>query len=106
MELRDHPLMSFAGRHSWPPVWTWIGGKQDRYLTGEVGILKEARLSESKSPAQTQKCFLVIEHEDALYMGCLLIGDPSFCRQLFILLQDQRGHTIESIGSLDVGYTF
>lgn len=97
--------MSFAGRHSWPPVWTWIGGKQDRYLRGEIGALKEVRLTESNMPGQMQKCFLVIEHEDALYMGCLLISDPSFCRQLFILLQNERGHSIESIGSLDLSHT-
>jgi hypothetical protein len=99
MELRDHPLLSFAGRHSWPPAWTWIGGDQDKYLTGEVGVLKEVR-SPASSP---MKCFLVIEHEGTLYMGCLMIGDPSFCRQQTSLMQTQRGKSIQSIGDLDLG---
>jgi hypothetical protein len=38
--LRDHPLMSRKGVPNWPPVWTWMRGKKDKYPKGEVGILK------------------------------------------------------------------
>jgi hypothetical protein len=100
LRFRDHPLLSFTGRHSWPPVWTWIGGDRDRYLRGEIGVLKEVRLS--AHPAQ--KCFLVIEHENALYMGCVLIGDVTFCQQVFELLTKHRGDRIEAIGDLDVDH--
>jgi hypothetical protein len=100
MDLRSHPLMSFGGRHSWPPVWTWIGGSRDRYLNGEIGMLKEVRMPD----APGQKCYLVIEHEDTLYMGCLFIGDHAFCREIFQLLQNERGHSIEHIGGLDLSY--
>ncbi len=98
MELRDHPLLSFGGHHSWPPAWTWIGGKSDKYLTGEIGVLKELRMPES--PAK--KFYMIIEYEESLYMGCLLTREPAFCGQIFTLLQDQRGRSIQSIGSLDV----
>jgi hypothetical protein len=98
LNFRDHPLLSFAGRHSWPPIWTWIGGARDRYLRGEIGVLKEVRLSER--PAK--KCFLVIEHETALYMGCVLIADHPFREQVFELLTKHRGYSIEAIGGLDV----
>ena len=27
--LRDHPLMSRYGVPNWPPVWTWIDGKEN-----------------------------------------------------------------------------
>src|SRR5258706_8457200 len=77
MELRDHPLLSFGGHHSWPPAWTWIGGKSDRYLTGEIGVLKELRMPES--PAK--KFYMIIEYEESLYMGCLLTREPAFCGQ-------------------------
>ncbi len=100
MHFRDHPLLAYLGRHSWPPVWTWIGGDRDRYLRGEIGVLKEVRLSER--PAQ--KCFLVIEHENALYMRCVLIADHPFCEQVFELLTKYRGYGIEAIGDLDVDY--
>jgi hypothetical protein len=63
-------------------------------------VLKEVRLSER--PAQ--KCFLVIEHENSLYMGCLLIGDQAFCQQVFAMLTKHRGFGIESIGDLDVDH--
>jgi hypothetical protein len=26
MLLRDHPLMTHHGAHSWPPTWVWAGG--------------------------------------------------------------------------------
>jgi len=100
LRFRDHPLLSFAGRHSWPPIWTWIGGDRDQYLRGELGVLKEIRLSER--PAQ--KCFLVIEHKNALYMGCVLIGDQTFCQQVFELLTKHRGDGIEAIGDLNVDH--
>ncbi len=103
MKLHDHPLLSFAGHHSWPPVWTWIGGDRDKYLTGEIGVLKEVRTPPS-SPPLPMKCFLVIEHENSLYMGCMFIGDYVFGRQLSVLLQARRGQNIQDIGSLDVGH--
>lgn len=100
MQFRDHPLLAFLGRHSWPPVWTWIGGDRDRYLRGEIGVLKEVRLSER--PAQ--KCFVIIEHENALYMGCVLIGDAAFCDQVYEILKNHRGFAIEAIGDFDVDH--
>lgn len=100
MELREHPLLSFGGHRSWPPAWTWIGGKSDKYLTGEIGVLKEIRTPEW--PAK--KSYLIIEYDEALYMGCLMTREPAFCRQLCTLLQDQRGRSIQAIGGLDVSH--
>jgi hypothetical protein len=100
VQLRDHPLLSYLGRRSWPPIWTWIGGERDRYLKGELGVLKEIRLSERP----TRKCFLIMEHESALYMGCLLIGDQAFCSQTFELIGQHRGYSITAIGDLNVDH--
>jgi hypothetical protein len=100
LNLRDHPLLSFAGRRSWPPIWSWIGGDPDQYLKGEIGVLREAR----HPPGRAQKCFLVMEHEGALYMGCLLIGDHTFCEQVFDFIKKHRGLSIEAIGSLDIAH--
>ena len=45
------------------------------------------------------------EYENGLYMGCLLVSDPSFCQQLSMLLRHYLGWTIEQIGGLDVSDT-
>jgi hypothetical protein len=65
MELRDHPLMTYRGLPSWPPAWTWIGGTDNQYPKGEVGILKEITLSQIE-PAD--RIFLYMDYEDASYM--------------------------------------
>ena len=45
MLLREHPLFSYHGMHSWPPVWTWMGGGDDKRPRGEVGILRRVEKS-------------------------------------------------------------
>ncbi|HEY1371853.1 MAG TPA: hypothetical protein VGH50_05235 [Candidatus Binatia bacterium] len=100
MELRNHPLMSFLTRRSWPPVWSWIGGKRDQYATGEVGVLREVRMHEGES----RKVFLLIDHDERLYMGCLLLDDTPFARAVYDLLEKHRGERIEDIGRLDVDH--
>ena len=94
--------MSYHGLPNWPPVWTWIGGEENKYPRGEVGMLKEVRLSKVEP---SDRCFLIIEYDQAAYIGCLLFDDPSFCRQISKLLMDHRGYSIQDIGGLDVGQT-
>jgi hypothetical protein len=102
MKLREHPLLSYRGIPSWPPVWSWIDGEENEEPAGEVGVLTEVRLSIIEPP---NKCFLIIAHEASFYMGCLLINDLAFCAQVAELLQDYCGYTIEEIGSLDLRHT-
>lgn len=100
MELRNHPLMCFLTRPSWPPVWSWIGGKRDQYATGEVGVLREVRMHD----LQETKVFLVIDHDERLYMGCVLFDDAPFALAVYDLLQNHRGERIADIGGLDVDH--
>ena len=102
MELRHHPLMSHRGLRSWPPVWHWIDGEENKYLKGEVGILTAASLTRIKPPTA---CYLIIEYEKARYMGSLLIDDSSFCQQVYDLLQRNIGYDIHYIGGLDLSNT-
>jgi len=97
MKLRNHPLLSHHGHPSWPPLWAWIGLKEDKNPEGEVGILTAATL-DSESP----RCFLTIEYEDDSYMGCVFVQDAAFCRQLAALLQLHLGCSIEQIAGLDL----
>jgi hypothetical protein len=48
---------------------------------------------------------LTIEHEGFPFMGCLLVSDESFCRQLAQLLQSYRGRSIREVGGMDIGFT-
>ncbi|HEU4342436.1 MAG TPA: hypothetical protein VFU31_12770 [Candidatus Binatia bacterium] len=105
MELRDHPLMSCQGHRSWPPMWAWLAGKEKRHAKGEIGILKGVNWPGRASPTRHPKCFLVMEHEAGLYIGCLLFDDTPFCYQVFYELQKYIGQPIQHIGGLDFSQT-
>jgi hypothetical protein len=79
MLLREHPLFRYHGMLSWPPVWTWMGGGNDKRPRGEVGILR--RVEKSNVP-RTDRCFLFIDYEGSSYIGCLLFSDHVFCSQI------------------------
>jgi hypothetical protein len=93
--------MSYRTVPNWPPAWTWIGGAEDQKPEGEVGTFKEL----SYWPHQLNKCFLIIDHERAAYMGSLLFDDTSFCREIIFILKNCMGWSIEQIGDLDVSRT-
>ena len=99
MELRKHPLMSYRKLHSWPPAWIWIGGSSDQHPKGEIGILKQVKFVDGQF---VRRCFLWMEHEESMYLGCLLINDASFSQQVAKLLQENCGRSIEYIGGLDI----
>ncbi len=111
MELRDHPLLTYRGIRSWPPVWTQIRGDDRARPRGEVGTLKEIHVAAdpagqtSGASGGYNRIFLFIEHEDRSYLGCLMMEDHAFCQQLGTLLQSQCGRTVAEIGSLDLGAT-
>ena len=100
VQLRDHPLMSCRGRPSWPPAWTWIGGKKNKNPQGELGILKQVKLS-SVEPF-LNRCFLWMEYEDSMYLGCLLFDDRFFCERVSTLLEEHCGSSIRDIAGLEI----
>ena len=94
--------MTYRNLRSWPPVWTWVGGADKQHPTGEVGILKEIKASQIEP---VDRIFLYIEYENASYIGCLLIDNHSFCRQIAKLLQDCCERPLCEIGDLDLYHT-
>ena len=102
MKLRNHPLMSRRGIRNWPPVWTWIGGEENKHPKAEVGVLSDVKLSTIEP---RDRCFLVMEYKGSSYMGSLLFDDSSFCDGIFTLLRTQVHRSIEYIGGLDLSYT-
>ena len=102
MELRNHPLISYRGLPSWPPIWTPANPKSHlKSLRGEIGRLEY--VLPIKGPQQPM--FLIIEHEGQPYVGCLFVDDDVFCAQLIAVLQDHAGFTIKEIGDLDLSFT-
>jgi hypothetical protein len=101
MLLRNHPLMTYRQFPNWPPVWLWKDGFNKKLLRGEIGILRMVTVSEN----QPDSCYLHIEHEGTLYVGCLLFDDDVFCGQIAKLLQRYLNRPIAEIGSLDLSHT-
>ena len=76
MKLRDHPLMSYHGLRNWPPVWV---GTADRVNSASPAKSALSR-GQSHSVAYT-RIFLLIEHEEGRYTGCLFFDDRAFAAQ-------------------------
>ena len=109
MHLRDHPLMTYRGVRTWPPVWTLIRGIENSAPKGEVGVLKEFSVSAIPSVTSNtrtyNRIFLFIEHDGRRYIGCLMLEDYAFCQEIAKLLNDYRGRALEEIGSAELGRT-
>jgi hypothetical protein len=102
MLLREHPLMSYHRVTNWPPVWAWMEGVENKRPRGEIGILKKVSLTQIRPAKQ---CYLYIEHEGSLYIGCLLFDDEIFCSQIVELLRDYLNRPVADIGSIDFEHT-
>ena len=101
MELRNHPLVSYRGIPSWPPVWTWIGGDGDRRPKGEVGVLKQVKFVDGQF---VNRCFLWMEYQGSMYLGCLLVSDAPFCQEVSKLLEKNCGQSVEYLGGLNLNH--
>lgn len=102
MLLRDHPLLKYKSLRSWPPRWLWRAGNDTTHPKGEIGILKDV-IPSTIEPYD--RCFLVVDHRGAEYIGALLVSDTAFCREIFGVLVQNRGKTIKEIGDIDLSYT-
>ena len=101
MKLHNHPVLSYHGLPSSPPIWVPIKpAYETTTLKGEIGTL-----THTISNALAKKCYLRMVYENAAYMGCLLCSDVAFCSQVAAALEDNRGRTIKEIGDLDFSFT-
>jgi hypothetical protein len=99
MELRDCQFLFHGSIGTWPPVWVRKGDYVHEVLRGEIGTLKEVKASILKP---YQRCFLMMEHEGAEYVGCLLFRNDAFCKDTYELLLSRRGRPMHEIGGIDV----
>ena len=99
MQLREHPCMSFQGRSNWPPVWLRRGWEPRSWHVkiGEIGVLQSVRYHASRP----NRIYLTIVHEEAEYVGCLLLDDNSFCEEVAEHLPRYRNMSIQMIGTCE-----
>jgi hypothetical protein len=99
MQLRDHPLMRYGVLPNWPPVWSQPRGRT--LPASEIGTLRYVWAN----PRLPTKFFLVIDHEGAKYVGCLVFDNAVFANPVRQLIQLSIGRTIKEIGDLDLAHT-
>jgi hypothetical protein len=56
-----------------------------------VGTLQDVRRYE----ASTNRCFLVIEHERELYVGCIHLENGLVCDEIYKLLSKEIGQSLD-----------
>jgi hypothetical protein len=98
--LRDHPFLTDQGVRSWPPNWFWTGGKKTVAL-GEIGILQDVKTHDVLS----SKCYLLIEHNGATFIGRLSCDSAALCQKIVKLLKQHRGKPLRFIGGLDIDFS-
>jgi hypothetical protein len=103
MKLRDHPLMIYHGMRMWPPIWIWNGGKHDKPVEGEAGILREVRLP---TVPLNDRFRLIIDYDGGAYMSCLQFDEPATCQRVYELIKTYCGSSIQQIGDLEVSDIF
>jgi hypothetical protein len=51
------------------------------------------------------RCYLLMNHEDSSYMGCLLFDNDKFCPYIAHFLENYSHRPIAQIGSLELTFT-
>jgi hypothetical protein len=95
--------MRYRGVPSWPPIWIWTHGLEDKSPKGEVGVLRRV-IKFHVQPSN--RCFLFIDHEESPYGGVLMVDNHDLCTKIVRFLQARYNRSIAEIGGLDLAYTF
>ena len=101
MKLRDHPLVRQHLIPQWSPVWVSLDDEDERRSRSVEGVLTEVREPISRSDG----IVLIMDHNDNRYGSILIFSDLAFRRQVFELLKDSVGLSIQQIGDIDLSYT-
>ena len=96
MKLRDHLLL-----RQWPPTWTSLNNEDERISGSEEGVLTEVRESISRSDG----IVLIMYHNDNRYGSILIFPHLGFRGQIFELLKDCVGFSIQQVGDINLRYT-
>jgi len=64
-------------------------------------MLREVILSEIEP---RDRCFMIMQHMGAEYIGCLLFEKTAFCRKIYEILREYCGNPIHEIGDIELSY--
>ena len=101
MQLRNHSMMIYKGRSSWPPQWNWISGpgNTESAAVGEADVLEHVQ----PSHVSGNTIFLTIGTSDGnRFTGQLAFGDDHFARRVLSVLHAHLGHTVKDIAELAI----
>src|SRR5439155_16294307 len=100
MQVRNHPLMVYTGRPSWPPQWQWISGsKTVESAAGEAGTPKRVQ----KARVLGNTIFITIETASGdRFTGQLKFDNEIFAETILLLLQKHVGQTIKNIAQIEI----
>ena len=59
------------------------------------------RESEIEPP---DRCFMIMQHMGAEYIGCLLFENSAFCRKIAEILREYFGKSIQEIGDIELSF--
>ena len=96
---KDPPIIRHAC--SWPPIWVRRGtGRKigPKTIKGEIGTLKEVRYYSERCG----RIYLTIEHDGAIYVGCVFIEKDAICRQVLEHLRHCLRMSISAIGDSEL----
>lgn len=82
-------------------MWVRLGsvkGKAPKTLGGEIGILNHVR----SYPDRPGRIYLTIDHEGAVYVGCLFFDDERFCEYMAEHLRQCYSMSIDAVGSSEI----
>jgi hypothetical protein len=79
--------MTHMGTRSWPPVWT---GAKRVIEQSEIGTLMQV----TRRDDTQNRCFLLMKYQNEFHMGCLMVDNHSFAKQVFRLLQSYIRYSI------------
>ena len=98
VKFRDHPLVSYRGTPSWPPVWSKAGIDGNKTVTGEIGILRQVNHNAKLS----KKCYLVIERDGVRYLGVLQFDNTAFGAKICDFLRSNIGRHVKDIADCEL----
>ena len=103
MELRNHPLIALS---RFAVLAAHVVASEPRARArGRDREVEIGRLKNILPNSNSDRCFLLIEHEGEGYIGCLFFEDAIFCSQIISIIKTHIGRTIKEVGDLDLSCT-
>jgi len=93
--------MSYYDHHNCHLVGFQLHEREDRISRNEAGVLMEVR----KFEIRTDGIVLIMKYNESLYWSILTFPDMAFFNEIFYLMRESIGQSIQHIGDIDLSYT-